>query len=169
MHAVSKSSNASKDFAWVADRIAKTIGDLGLRPERRTVLSSCFISYSCSDTDFAAYLGASLQEVGVRCWLDSKELKVGDNIAGRIHRAIQSHDKVLPILSRSSVQSPWVRAEIRAALAPELARNNTVVFPIRLDDAVFDTAGARELDRLKDRIIIDFSGWRNTEQYHKAS
>jgi hypothetical protein len=64
---------------------------------------SCFISYSAQDRVFAERIYSDLQEVGIRCWLDSKDLKIGDHIEVQINRAIQFTDKVLLILSEASV------------------------------------------------------------------
>jgi hypothetical protein len=47
-------------------------------PEPAPEYFTCFISHSAKDAQFAERLYRDLQEVGVRCWLDSKELKIGD-------------------------------------------------------------------------------------------
>lgn len=148
--------------------IGRAIAELGLRPERRSERSSCFISYSWTDKDFAAHLHDDLEEVGVRCWLDAKEIKVGESISEQINRAIQAHDKLLIVLSQSSIRSSWVRTEIRKALEVERARESIVLFPIRLDDAVLNAEVTADVDRLRDRLIIDFSGWQDRSLYQKA-
>jgi TIR domain/Predicted nucleotide-binding protein containing TIR-like domain len=161
-------SDLPASVAPVVSVITKVIADVGLRPERRSELSSCFISYSWRDKDFTAHLHDDLQEVGVRCWLDAKEIRVGDSISEQINRAIQAHDKMLIVLSRSSIRSSWVNEEIRKAFDLERTRESTVLFPIRLDEAVFATEGTADLARLKDRLIIDFSGWQDRSQYQRA-
>lgn len=161
-------SDLPSSIAPVTAVITKTIAEVGLRQERRSELYSCFISYSWRDKDFAAHLHGDLQEVGVRCWLDAKEIRVGDSISEQINRAIQAHDKLLLVLSRSSIHSSWVQTEIRKAFDLEHARDGTVLFPVRLDDSVFQTEGTPDLDRLKDRLIIDFSGWQDKTQYQRA-
>jgi hypothetical protein len=79
-----------------------------------------------------------------------------------------THDKVLLVLSRSSVRSSWVDLEIQKAFDLESARKSTVLFPLRLDDAVFAVADRPEFNRLRDRLILDFSNWQNGAQYQKA-
>ena len=93
---------------------------------------SCFISYSAQDRAFAERIYNDLQEVGIRCWLDSKDLKIGDHIEVHVNRAIQRTDKVLLILSEASVNSAWVRREIAVALRKESEMKKTILFPIRV-------------------------------------
>jgi len=64
---------------------------------------SCFISYSSKDHEFAERLYADLQAKNVRCWFAPEEMKIGDRIRPRIDEAIRVHDKLLLVLSESSV------------------------------------------------------------------
>jgi uncharacterized protein YjbI with pentapeptide repeats len=66
---------------------------------------SCFISYSSKDDAFARRLYADLQSNHVRCWFAPEDLKIGDKIRTGIDEAIRLHDKLLLILSKSSVAS----------------------------------------------------------------
>jgi hypothetical protein len=163
-----RASDLQATIAPAAAAIRKVIAEVGSRAERSSEFFSCFISYSWSDKDFAAQLHDDLQKVGVRCWLDAKEIKVDDRISEHIDRAIQAHDKLLLVLSDASIRSAWVRAEIRNAFELEHARRSTVLFPVRLDDAVFASEDAAEIDQLRDRLIIDFSGWQDKTQYQRA-
>jgi hypothetical protein len=81
-------------------------------------------------------LYADLQNKGVRCWLASEDLKIGEKIRHGIDEAIKMHDKLLLVLSRHSVASDWVEQEVETALALERKEKRTVLFPIRLDDSV---------------------------------
>ncbi len=138
------------------------------RAEEAIDFSSCFISYSWIDKEFAAKLHDDLQSVGVRCWLDFKELKTGDPIPQQLDRAIQEHDKVLLVLSGGSVKSAWVRTEVEHALRLERARQKTVLFPIRLDDAVFKVKEVPQLAQLREKYIIDFSNWQDKHLYQRS-
>jgi hypothetical protein len=148
--------------------IRRAIRELGSRVEERPQHSSCFISYSWHDKDFAAQLHHDLEQVGVRCWLDVKDLQAGRKISEQIDRAIQAHDKVLLVLSEASVRSPWVRAEVRNASRLESARRSPVLFPVRLDDAVLAEKGGEEIEDLKERFIVDFRSWQDQRQYRKS-
>ena len=154
--------------APAAAAIRRIVAQTPPRVEESVDFSSCFISYSWGDKEFAAQLYDDLQSVGVRCWLDFKELKTGDLIPQQLDRAIQAHDKVLLVLSGGSVTSAWVRTEVANALRMERARQKTVLFPIRLDDAVFKVEGVPELAQLKEKYIIDFSNWQDKHLYQRS-
>ena len=77
---------------------------------------SCFISYSSKDDAFARRLYADLQSHNVRCWFAPEDLKWGERIRTGIDKAIRLHDKLLLILSKSSVASGWVEREVKTAL-----------------------------------------------------
>lgn len=129
---------------------------------------SCFISYSSKDQEFARRLHADLQEIGVRCWFASEDLKSGDPFRDVIDRAIRLHDKLLLILSRNSVQSPWVKSEVEAALERESRRKRTALFPIRIDDAVMRTRQGWAADVRRKRHIGDFRRWKDHDAYQQA-
>jgi hypothetical protein len=129
---------------------------------------SCFISYSAHDRVFAEQIHNDLQEVGIRCWLDSKDLKIGDNIEVQINRLIQVTDKVLLILSEASVNSAWVRHEIDVALSKETEGNKTILFPIRIDDAVMKVRDELVTTLVKQKHIGDFTEWTVPDSYRRA-
>ena len=72
---------------------------------------SCFISYSSKDQPFVERLHADLQAKGVRCWFAPEDLKIGDRLEETIETAIRLRDKLLLILSETSVASAWVLKE----------------------------------------------------------
>lgn len=129
---------------------------------------SCFISYSSKNQLFADRLYADLQNKGVRCWLASEDLKIGERIRVGIDESIRIHDKLMLVLSKQSVESDWVEQEVETALARERKEKRTILFPIRLDETVMkiDT-GWPALIR-NTRNIGDFTKWKNPEAYQKA-
>jgi uncharacterized protein YjbI with pentapeptide repeats len=80
---------------------------------------SCFISYSSKDQEFANRLYSDLQAKGVTCWLATEDLKTGDRFPEQIEASIHRSEKLLIILSESSVNSRWVEREVRAAFEKE--------------------------------------------------
>jgi len=130
--------------------------------------NSCFISYSAQDKVFAKQIHNDLQDIGIRCWLDSKDLKIGDDIALQIERAIQLTDKVLLILSKASVNSAWVRREIDVALRKELQGKKTILFPIRIDDAVMKATDESSTTLIRLKHIGDFTEWTAPDGYRRA-
>jgi TIR domain-containing protein len=129
---------------------------------------SCFISYSTGDQKFAGLLHSQLQAKGVRVWLSTQDLKIGDRLRTKIDEAIRIHDKLLVVLSKNSVMSPWVESEVEAALEEERKHKRTVLFPIRLDDEVMDSteAWAAEIRRL--RYIGDFRRWKDHDTFQEG-
>jgi hypothetical protein len=128
---------------------------------------SCFISYSTKDQNFADRLYADLQNKGVRCWFAPHDMPIGGKIIDEIDSAIRLRDKVFLILSEHSIKSDWVEDEVTKAFEEERKRGRTVLFPIRLDDAVMDTNEAWA-GKLRARHIGDFTRWKDHDAYSKS-
>ena len=138
------------------------------RSEQTIDFYSSFISYSSRDQTFAERLHADLQDKGVRCWFAPEDMKIGDKIRPTLDQSIRVHDKLLLILSKHSVESDWVEQEVETALARERQEKRTVLFPIRLDDAVMEIeVGWPALIR-NTRHIGDFRNWKDHDAYQKA-
>jgi hypothetical protein len=129
---------------------------------------SCFISYSSKDRDFAERIYTDLQNKGVRCWFAPEDLKIGDKIRDRIDESIRLRDKLLLILSESSIESDWVEHEVESAFEEERLGGRTILFPIRLDDAVMDSNKAWAALIRRTRHIGDFTLWKDHDSYQKA-
>ena len=129
---------------------------------------SCFISYSSKDQAFAERLHADLQSKGVRCWFAPHDMRIGDEIRPRIDESIRIHDKLLLVLSESSLASTWVKKEVETAFEKEAQQNKLVLFPIRLDDTVMHTPQAWAADIRRMRHIGDFRQWKGHDEYQKA-
>jgi uncharacterized protein YjbI with pentapeptide repeats len=129
---------------------------------------SCFISYSSKDEEFARRLYADLQNEGVRCWFAPEDLKIGDRFRVRIDESIRLYDKLLLVLSESSVASGWVEKEVETAFEKEREQGKIMLFPVRLDDAVLDAKTGWAADVRRSRHIGDFRDWKNHDSYRKA-
>lgn len=129
---------------------------------------SCFISYSTKDQEFAERLHADLQSRGVRCWFAPEDMKIGDKTLDSIDQSIRLHDKLLLVLSQHSVASGWVEDEVTKAFAEERRRKQTVLFPIRIDDAVMGTEEAWAVKIRDNRHIGDFREWKNHDGYQRG-
>ncbi len=129
---------------------------------------SCFISYSSKDQAFADQLYANFISKGVRCWYAPENLKWGAFTRTGIDEAIGLHDKLLLILSKHSVASGWVEREVKTALAREKKEKRMVLFPVRIDNAVFDCPYKWATEICHERNIGDFTRWKNHDDYQKA-
>lgn len=78
-----------------------------------------FISHATADDDFVRELRLALESLNVSVWVDSRNLRGGDKLAPAIHEAIAQARHVIVVLSPNTVNSPWVRREIRQALQVE--------------------------------------------------
>lgn len=129
---------------------------------------SCFISFSTKDQRFAEKLYADLQACGVRCWFAPHNLNIGAATVDEIDRQISQLDKLVIVLSKSSLKSQWVEDEVLKAYAEERRRSKRVLLPVRLDDTVMRTREAWAL-KLRDQLNIgDFKTWRSSGPYKKA-
>lgn len=128
---------------------------------------SCFISYSNNDQEFAEKLYSELQNMGIRCWFAPEDMKVGDKIRTRIDESIRIYDKLLLIISSSSIKSKWVEHEVEQALSKENKNDNLVLFPLRLDDEMFNIEAGWITD-VQTRHVGDFCNWKNHDSFKKS-
>jgi hypothetical protein len=130
---------------------------------------SCFISHSAKDKRFCERLYADLQAKGVRVWLFEEDAKWGETVWGEIDRSIKVYDKLIVVCSENSLQSGPVNREIERALNREDKEGKGILFPIRIDDYIFDTwEHERKADVLR-KVAGDFSGWdKDAAKYEKA-
>jgi TIR domain len=95
-------------------------------------------------------------------------MPIGGKILDEIDTAIRLRDKLLLILSEHSIRSEWVEDEVTKAFDEERKRGQTVLFPIRLDDAVMDTNEAWAAKLRANRNIGDFRQWKDHDTYSKT-
>lgn len=136
---------------------------------------SCFISHSTADKAFADRLYADLQAKGVRCWYAPHDMKGGKKIHDQIGEAIRQHEKLLLILSESSINSEWVKQEITKAKKREDREGKRVLFPIslieysKIQEWEFPDSKGRDLaEEIRLYYIPSFVGWeKDNEAYTK--
>jgi hypothetical protein len=83
----------------------------------------------------------------------------------------------LLVLSANSIVSDWVEHEVETAFHEESRRKSagdscgqrqTVLMPLRLDDAVLNVSPAWAVDIRLSRHIGNFSRWRDPVEYKSA-
>ena len=104
----------------------------GLKATQGPRYDSCFISYATADEAFASRLFNDLQKSGVRCWFAPHSMVTGEKLHEQISTGIDSHDRLLLILSAASMASPWVRTEIGRAREKEKVLGRHVLMPLAL-------------------------------------
>jgi TIR domain/Pentapeptide repeats (8 copies) len=136
---------------------------------------SCFISYSHLDEPFARRLWARMRQEGIRVWFAPEEMQGGEKLFDQIERAIHMHDKLVLVLSNSSIRSNWVETELRKALQPEQRDRGRKLFPIRLVDMETirqwkcpDADSGKDLaTEVREYYIPDFSHWLVESEFEK--
>ncbi|MCP4686169.1 MAG: toll/interleukin-1 receptor domain-containing protein [bacterium] len=141
---------------------------------------SCFISYSTRDEDFATRLYNDFQGAGIRCWKWDKDAKTGKSLWGEIDHAVRDFNKLVLVASESSLKSPYVHDEIERAIQKErqlqqrksngeLIAETDVLFPVRLDDYIFEKWEHERKVDVNKKVIADARGWdTDTAKYNKV-
>ena len=75
-----------------------------------------FISYASRDADEVERIVDELQKHELDVWFDRESIRLGSSIPEAIDRGLEHADYYMIVLSPESVESPWVRAELDAAL-----------------------------------------------------
>ena len=105
---------------------------------------NAFISYSHADAKIVKQFALQLSLRGFDLWMDEKDLSYGKNYNGNyttaIFRGIHESDLYLLFVSKNSVQSRWVGAEIDFALHEKIERDKPIIIPVRLDDTELPVA-----------------------------
>jgi len=83
-----------------------------------------FVSHASADDEFVAELRQRLEERGLAVWVDSRQLRGGDGLAREVEAAIAGAPQVVVVLSRDTVNSPWVAREVDKALEVQRERGD---------------------------------------------
>lgn len=148
----------------------------GIMNDQPIKYESLFISYAREDDEFATKLHDSLQEKGVRCWFAPHDIKSGRKVHEQLDRAIHLQDRLLLLLSESSIASEWVKIEISRALKREKEEGVRVLFPIRLCTFkqleawrfIDPETGKDMAAEIREYFIPGFSEWQKPDAYEAA-
>lgn len=92
-------------------------------------LDLTFFSYSRDDSDFVSNLAKDLRSAGEKIWLDQLDIAPGSHWDTSIENALNSSDKVIIVLSKTSVASKNVMDEVMYAI-----EKNKIVIPLLLEE-----------------------------------
>ncbi len=81
-------------------------------PNTATPRPTIFVSYAHQDADFANRLIADLDANGHACWIDTSDIKGGDEWIITIAEGISDSYAFVVIVTRTALESRWVRDEI---------------------------------------------------------
>ncbi len=82
-----------------------------------------FLSHASEDKQLVeqVHLRIGQRFPEIHSWLDKYEIVGGDDLIEKVHEGISHADKFLIFLSPNSIDKPWVRTELRKALADEIS------------------------------------------------
>jgi TIR domain len=129
---------------------------------------SCFISYSSADQEFVIGCMLTFNRMESDAGSQPRTCELVIDFDPVIDEAIRLHEKLLLVLSEYSIESDWVESEVEAAMERERRENRTILFPVRLDDAVMETKQAWAADIRRTRHIGDFRDWKNHDRYRES-
>ena len=86
-----------------------------------------------------------------------------------IETGLRSHDKVILVSSKNSLDSGPVLREVERALNREDQEKKEVLFPIRIDNYLFDGWSHPRKSDIVDRVVGDFTGWKRDEDRYRKS
>jgi hypothetical protein len=95
-----------------------------------------FISHASEDKErFVRVFAERLRERGVDAWVDEWEIYPGDSLIDKIfEEGLKDADAVIVVISQYSIDKPWVREELNAAVVKRINRGGRLI-PVVLDDA----------------------------------
>lgn len=94
-----------------------------------------FCSHSSADKPFVRILLDDIKALGVRVWIDEMELGIGDSLVERLADALATSDYVLACISKTSIESNWVKTELAIAATRGIRENRIFVLPILIGGA----------------------------------
>ncbi|MGG2019686.1 toll/interleukin-1 receptor domain-containing protein [Pseudomonas sp. S8] len=94
-----------------------------------------FVSHASEDKDrFVLNFAKQLRANGVDAWLDKWEMLPGDSLITKIfEEGIKGAQAVIVVLSKNSVEKPWVKHELDAACVKRI-NNGSKLIPVVIDD-----------------------------------
>ena len=93
-----------------------------------------FISYSSKNEEIASLIAEGLEDRGVKYWKAGQyTINSGEDFREKIASALKECKIFLIILSKDSMNSPWVKLELTEAL-----RNNKKIYSLKIDEYPLD-------------------------------
>lgn len=94
-----------------------------------------FVSHASEDKlGFVMQFSERLRSSGIDAWVDKWEIKVGDSLVKKIfEEGLGAAQAVIVVLSKYSVNKPWVREELDLAVVNKISEGTRII-PVILDD-----------------------------------
>lgn len=94
-----------------------------------------FLSHASEDKDrFVTQFAKQLYAKGVEAWVDQWEIYPGDSLVDKIfEEGLKTADAIIIVLSKFSVNKPWVREELNASVVKHIEKGARLI-PVVIDD-----------------------------------
>lgn len=110
-----------------------------------------FLSHTGVDKPFVRQLRKDLLAHGVpRVWLDEAEIEIGDSLIAKIDEGMKLSRYIAVVLSKKSIDAPWVKKELDLAMNREISTGEVVLLPLLYEEC--ELPGF-----LKGKLYADFS------------
>lgn len=117
-----------------------------------------FLSYSRSELYYAEAVALALQKANLSVWFDLQKLDPGCNWPLEIETGLKACTAMIVIISRNSVQSPWVAAEWEHAFANGKPVYLLIFEATALESITLHRVGDQERDIETGRLASENSG-----------
>ncbi|NJL96066.1 MAG: TIR domain-containing protein, partial [Anaerolineae bacterium] len=140
-----------------------------------------FLSYSRVDLDFATALASDLEEVGIRVWMDKRDIAIGERWSTAIQKALLESYAMVLVVSPESMASPNVEDEFTYFLdhgkpiVPVILRRTPLHFQLNrlqfidFQEGVTDEAFKLLLRALENAGVQPVSGYEQSRHTHLLS
>jgi len=131
-----------------------------------------FVSHATEDKKrFVLDFATKLRSKGIDAWVDKWEMYPGDSLVDKIfEEGIKNAQAVIVVLSKYSVDKPWVREELNAGMVKKINEGSKLI-PVVIDDCqVPECLKSTVWERIKDinnydaeleRIVMSIYGQRD--------
>jgi TIR domain len=94
-----------------------------------------YVSHASEDHErFVLGFATKLRQHGINAWVDEWEIAPGDSLVDRIfEEGIGGAEAVIVVLSKNSVNKPWVREELNSATIQRINKKSKLI-PVLIDD-----------------------------------
>jgi len=103
-----------------------------------TEAQTLFISYAHEDSDWAEWVGSTLEKNGHSVILARWDFRPGSNFVLEMDRATKESDRTVALLSPAFIVSQYTQPEWAAAFAQDPTGDEGQLIPIRVKDCVLD-------------------------------
>lgn len=93
-----------------------------------------FISYNHKDEQYAIWIAEVLEKNDYTTIIQAWDFNPGDNLVSNINEALLGADRLIVVMSRSYMNSPWCEVEWTAKYHEGISRGVKNIIPVKVED-----------------------------------